>query len=449
MSENRSTLSGKVKRYAKVSSKLTTVSARIAGKKLIGKQDDTKDAELLLNALGGLKGPLMKVAQLLSTVPDLLPKEYADKLQQLQSDAPSMGTFFVKRRMRSELGINWQKRFDYFNNEASKAASLGQVHKAKSGNIDLACKLQYPNMMSTVDADLKQLKLMFSLYGTWDKTIKTDEIYTELSQRLKEELDYKRELKNMLLYGEILKNENFINVPKPIKKLSTDRLLSMTWLEGTPLMAWKESNQEIRNHIAKILFNAWYIPFYKYGIIHGDPHPGNYQICNSSKRKPSLNLLDFGCIRIFPSSFVGGVIDLYKAIRDNNEELAVKAYRAWGFKNLNKEIIDILHIWATYIYGPLIDNKKRFIQDNDTTKNGKEIASGVYKELKKLGGIAPPKEFVMIDRAAVGLGSVFMHLNAKLNWHKILEDMISDFDEKVLSNRQKSILEKVKIKNYN
>ena len=183
MSENRSTLSGKVKRYAKVSSKLTTVSARIAGKKLIGKQDDTKDAELLLNALGGLKGPLMKVAQLLSTVPDLLPKEYADKLQQLQSDAPSMGTFFVKRRMRSELGINWQKKFDYFNNEASKAASLGQVHKAKSGNIDLACKLQYPNMMSTVDADLKQLKLMFSLYGTWDKTIKTNEIYTELSQR--------------------------------------------------------------------------------------------------------------------------------------------------------------------------------------------------------------------------------------------------------------------------
>ena len=214
-------------------------------------------------------------------------------------------------------------------------------------------------------------------------------------------------------------------------------------------MSWKESNQEVRDHIAKILFTAWYIPFYKYGIIHGDPHPGNYQVTNENKNLPSLNLLDFGCIRIFPSSFVGGVIDLYKAIRDNNEELAIKAYKAWGFKNLTKDIINILHIWATYIYGPLIEDKKRFIQDNNAAKNGKEIASSVYKELKKLGGISPPKEFVMIDRAAVGLGSVFMHLNAKLNWHKILEEMISEFDEKTLHKKQKNALEKIGLKNYN
>ncbi len=449
MSENKSTLKGKVKRYAKVSSKLTTVSAKIASKKLVGIEDNNKNAELVLNALGGLKGPLMKVAQLLSTVPDLLPKEYSEKLQQLQADAPSMGSFFVKRRMKSELGLNWQKKFKNFDIKAKKAASLGQVHIAQVNNTNIACKLQYPDMISTVDADLKQLKIIFSLYGTWDKTIRTQDIYTELSQRLKEELDYKRELKNMLLYGNILKNEKFINIPKPIKKLSTNRLLSMTWLEGTPLMSWKESNQEIRNHIAKILFNAWYIPFYKYGIIHGDPHPGNYQVTNENKNLPNLNLLDFGCIRIFPSSFVGGVIDLYKAIRDNNEELAINAYKAWGFKNLTKEIINILHIWATYIYGPLIEDKKRFIQDNSATRNGKEIASSVYKELKKLGGISPPKEFVMIDRAAVGLGSVFMHLNAKLNWHKIIEEMISEFDEKTLHKKQKKALDKVGLKNYN
>ena len=449
MSENKSTLKGKVKRYAKVSSKLTTVSAKIASKKLVGIEDNNKNAELVLNALGGLKGPLMKVAQLLSTVPDLLPKEYSEKLQQLQADAPSMGSFFVKRRMKSELGLNWQKKFKNFDIKAKKAASLGQVHIAQVNNTNIACKLQYPDMISTVDADLKQLKIIFSLYGTWDKTIRTQDIYTELSQRLKEELDYKRELKNMLLYGNILKNEKFINIPKPIKKLSTNRLLSMTWLEGTPLMSWKESNQEIRNHIAKILFNAWYIPFYKYGIIHGDPHPGNYQVTNENKNLPNLNLLDFGCIRIFPSSFVGGVIDLYKAIRDNNEELAINAYKAWGFKNLTKEIINILHIWATYIYGPLIEDKQRFIQDNNATRNGKEIASSVYKELKKLGGISPPKEFVMIDRAAVGLGSVFMHLNAKLNWHKIIEEMISEFDEKTLHKKQKKALDKVGLKNYN
>jgi len=446
---NKATLTGKVKRYAKVSSKLTSVSAKIASRNFMGNKDNDKNADLVLKALGGLKGPLMKVAQLLSTVPDLLPKEYSEKLLQLQADAPSMGWFFVKRRMNNELGNNWQNKFKNFDKKAIKAASLGQVHKANANNKKLACKLQYPDMMSIVDADLKQLKLIFSLYGTWDQTIQTKQIYAELSERLKEELDYKREFKNMLLFKSMLKNEEYINIPEPVKNLSTDKLLTMSWLEGTSLLSWKESNQEIRDHIAKILFNAWYIPFYKYGIIHGDPHPGNYQVNKKTKNLPSLNLLDFGCIRIFSPSFVRGVIDLYKAIRDNNQELAIKAYESWGFINLSKDMINILNIWASYIYGPLIEDKKRFIQDNNATKNGKEIASAVYKELKKLGGISPPKEFVMIDRAAVGLGSVFMHLNAKLNWHQIVEKMISDFDEDIIAKKQNEALKKAMLKKIN
>ena len=442
MKKNKSTLTGKVKRYAKVSSKLTGATARIASNKLIGKNDLNKNADIILNALGGLKGPLMKAAQLLSTIPDALPKEYAEKLQTLQAEAPPMGWFFVKRRMASELGKDWLKKFDSFENNAKNAASLGQVHKASIKGNTIACKLQYPDMSSTVAADLKQLKLIFSLYGTWDKTIKTKDIYDELSDRLKEELDYKRELKNMLLFYEILKNQKYINVPKPIKDLSTDRLLSMTWLSGESFMKWKKSSPKIKNHLALTLFYAWYIPFYKYGIIHGDPHPGNYQVDNANKDKPKINLLDFGCIRIFPAKFVKGVIDLYIAMRDNNTELAINAYKSWGFNDLSKDLIEVLNIWALYIYGPLLENKKRKIQDPKALKNGKEVASNVYKELKKLGGVAPPKEFVLIDRAAVGLGSVFMHLNAELNWHEIIEELIENFDEEELDIRQKSILKK-------
>ena len=352
--------------------------------------DINKNADIILNALGGLKGPLMKVAQLLSTIPDAMPKEYAEKLQTLQSEAPSMGWFFVKRRMAGELGHEWLKKFEIFEKTAVKAASLGQVHKAKANNLDLACKLQYPDMISTVDADLKQLKLIFSLYGTWDKTIKTQDIYTEISDRLKEELDYKREKKNMLLFSKMLEKEKYIHIPKPIDNLSTDKLLTMTWLEGNSLMKWKNSKPEIKNHIALTLFHAWYIPFYKYGIIHGDPHPGNYQVNSNNNKMPDINLLDFGCIRVFPPKFVKGVIDLYKAMRDNNQNLAIKAYKSWGFNNLTKELISVLNIWATYIYGPLLENKKRHIQDPKANKNGKEIASNVYKELKKLGGITPP-----------------------------------------------------------
>ena len=442
MNDNKATLTGKVKRYANVSSKITSIAARMAGNKIIGNNDINKNADNILNALGGLKGPLMKVAQLLSTIPDAIPKEYAEKLQTLQSEAPSMGWFFVKRRMTGELGVEWLKKFDLFDKQAIKAASLGQVHKAKANGIDVACKLQYPDMASIVEADLKQLKVIFSLYGTWDKTIKTKDIYEELTNRLKEELDYKREQKNMILFYEMLKNEKYIKVPKPVKKLSTDKLLTMTWLKGDSLMNWKKSKPEIKNHIALTLFNAWYIPFYKYGIIHGDPHPGNYQINNNNSNKPSINLLDFGCIRVFPPKFVKAVIDLYIAMRDDNKKLAIKAYEAWGFNNLNKELINVLNIWAAYIYGPLLENKKRYIQDPKSLKNGKEIAANVYKELKKLGGVSPPKEFVLIDRAAVGLGSVFMHLNAQLNWHKIIENLIEGFDVKELELKQKDILKK-------
>ena len=446
MDKNKSTLTGKVKRYANVSRKITGATARIAGNKIIGSNNLDKNADIILNALGGLKGPLMKVAQLLSTIPDALPKEYAEKLQSLQAEAPSMGWFFVKRRMSSELGPDWLTKFDNFERVAKNAASLGQVHKAIIKGNDIACKLQYPDMISTVDADLKQLKLIFSLYGTWDKTIKTKDIYNELSERLKEELNYKRELKNMLLFNEMLKDEKYINIPKPIEKLSTNRLLTMSWLKGESFMKWKNSSPKTKNHLALTLFYAWYIPFYKFGIIHGDPHPGNYQVDNSNENKPNINLLDFGCIRVFPAKFVKGVIDLYIAMRDDNQKLAINAYKSWGFNNLSKDLIKVLNIWALYIYGPLLENKKRQIQDPNAEKNGKEVASNVYKELKKLGGVSPPKEFVLIDRAAVGLGSVFMHLNAELNWHKIIEELISNFDEKELHKRQKDIIKKFKIK---
>ena len=445
MKKESSSVSSTLKRYAQVSSKMGSVTTQIAGRKIIGKTNKVKNAELIFEALGGLKGPFMKVAQLLSSIPDAMPKEYSDKLQQLQADAPSMGWLFVRRRMINELGNNWQNKFTKFEKNAVKAASLGQVHKAWVENEKFACKLQYPDMISTVKADLKQIKLIFSIYKSWDKTINTSEIFDELSTRLMEELDYIREQKNMLIYSKMLSKQKSINVPIPLKTHSTERLITMTWLDGRPLMSYKKSKSEIRNKIALELFKAWYIPFYHYGIIHGDPHPGNYQIFENDK-SIKINLLDFGCIRVFSPKFVGGVIDLYKAIRDQDRELAINAYKAWGFKKLSKEVIEVLNVWAQYIYGPLLEDKIRPIQEKNRNKNGKEIAKKVYKNLKKVGGVKPPREFVLIDRAAVGLGSVFMHLNAQLNWHQLIEEMIENFDQEKLKTRQNKLLKEVGLK---
>ena len=121
------------------------------------------NAAALAQALGGLKGPIMKVAQLLATIPDVLPPEYAAELQKLQSEAPPMGAAFVKRRMQAELGPDWQKRFGSFDLKPAAAASLGQVHRAATKDgAPLACKLQYPDMQSAVEADLQQLEFVFA-----------------------------------------------------------------------------------------------------------------------------------------------------------------------------------------------------------------------------------------------------------------------------------------------
>jgi predicted unusual protein kinase regulating ubiquinone biosynthesis (AarF/ABC1/UbiB family) len=179
------------------------------------------------------------------------------------------------------------------------------------------------------------------------------------------------------------------------------------------------------------MFRAWYVPLYYYGVIHGDPHLGNYTVRDDG----SINLLDFGCIRAFRPSFVRGVIDLYKALRDGDQALAVHAYETWGFSNLSQELIDILNLWAAYVYAPLLEDRVRLIQEHEGNY-GAEVAMKVRRELDALGGVTPPPEFVLMDRAAIGLGSVFTHLKAEINWHRLFHDLIDDFDENMLATRQ-------------
>ena len=178
------------------------------------------------------------------------------------------------------------------------------------------------------------------------------------------------------------------------------------------------------------------MPFYKFCVIHGDPHFGNYTF----KKNGDINLFDFGCVRFFPINFVKAVLNLYYALEKKDEDLTVEAYKTWGFKKINKKLIKILNLWASYIYGPLLEDKKRLIQGEKNRGYGLDVANNVYKELKKIGGVEPPKEFVFMDRAAIGMGSLFMKLDVKLNWHKLFKDLIKDFDEKrILKERNKII----------
>ncbi|MDB5410534.1 MAG: hypothetical protein JWL84_5446 [Rhodospirillales bacterium] len=441
MADEDNSLGRRVRRYAQVGTAVGGIAARLAGQRYLGLPlDRARHAADLSAALGGIKGPLMKVAQLLATIPNGLPEEYVNELVQLQADAPPMGWPFVKRRMAGELGPEWQKRFKSFEREAARAASLGQVHRAVAlDGRALACKLQYPDMQSAVEADLSQLKLVLSLYERYDKAVATAEIHAEIADRLREELDYEREARHMLLYGRILAQEPGVSVPEPVAALSTRRLLSMTWLDGDKLLDVVKRPLEERNEIAYNMFRAWYVPFYFFGVIHGDPHLGNYTV----RPDHGVNLMDFGCVRIFRPSFVKAVIDLYFALQRDDEALAVHAYQSWGFKNLSKELIAALNRWARFVYAPLLDDRTRKIQERDTTGNSRNLLETVHSDVRRLGGVSPPREFVFMDRAAVGLGSVFFHLNAEVNWYRLFHELIADFDVATLARRQGDALQAV------
>ncbi|MBM3559677.1 MAG: AarF/ABC1/UbiB kinase family protein, partial [Alphaproteobacteria bacterium] len=361
----------------------------------------------------------------------------------LQANAPPMGWPFVRRRMAAELGAEWEKHFERFEREAARAASLGQVHRAIA-RVDgketlLACKLQYPDMASAVAADLKQLRLIFAVWDRWQRAVETAEIQAEIGARLTEELDYELEARHTALWADVLKGEKDVAVPTVVPSLSTRRLLTTTWLEGEPIVDFVARDQADRDRIAHSMFRAWYMPFYGYGVIHGDPHLGNYSVGDDGRR---LNLYDFGCVRIFPPSFVGGVIDLYNALRNDDRALAVHAYETWGFENLSKELVDVLNVWARFLYSPLMEDKVQRIQESDSGLYGAQVARQVHVALRGQGGVRPPREFVLMDRAAVGLGSVFLRLRAEVNWHKLFHELIADFDVKVLARRQKTALDR-------
>ncbi len=343
--------SARAARYARVGANVGGVAARMAGARLLGREDVTS-AAALAQALGGLKGPIMKVAQLLATVPDLLPPEYAAELQKLQSEAPPMGAAFVKRRMAAELGPQWKDRFGTFDLRPAAAASLGQVHRAETlDGVPLACKLQYPDMQSAVEADLKQLELAFALHRRISSVIDTREIAKEIGDRVREELDYTREARNAALYADVLKGVETVRVPVVFPDLSTRRLLTQGWLQGEKILTFTGGPLEQRNRLAHAMFQAWWHPFSRAAVIHGDPHLGNYTVFSDGDEPAGINLLDYGCIRIFHPRFVGGVVDLYKGLLHDDEARIVHAYETWGFRNLTRDLVETLNIWARFIYG--------------------------------------------------------------------------------------------------
>ena len=179
------------------------------------------------------------------------------------------------------------------------------------------------------------------------------------------------------------------------------------------------------------------------GVIHGDPHLGNYAL---TPEAAELNLLDFGCVRIFPPRFVAGVVRLYRALFEDDREGQRAAYAAWGFESLTDGLMDALNMWARFIYGPILDDSVRTVANGVAPGDyGRKEAFRVRNALKEQAALTGkpvtiPREFVFMDRAAIGLGAAFLHLGAELNWHQLFEASIAGFTEQGVAERQAAAL---------
>ena len=240
----------------------------------------------------------------------------------------------------------------------------------------------------------------------------------------------------MALYREMLAGEARICVPEPVPELSTRRLLTMTWLEGEPILRCLEWPEARRTELAITMFRAWYVPFFDYGVLHGDPHLGNYTV----QPDGALNLLDFGCLRAFPPALVQGVIDLYHAVQSRDRALATHAYRTWRFEQLSPEVPAALNVWARFLFEPLLEDRRQTLGALSGEMHGRATAERVIAELHQAGGVDVPREFVIMDRAAIGLSAVFLRLQAKVNWHRLFEELIANFDMAALERRQTEAL---------
>lgn len=217
----------------------------------------------------------------------------------------------------------------------------------------------------------------------------------------------------------------------------------MDWVGGRSMKSVLEEQlpQEERNAIAVALFKAWYRPVYHYGVVHGDPHMGNFTV----RQDGGLNLLDFGSVRIFSPRFVGGVLSLFDALRDGDEERAYEAYHDWGFRDISRERAAVLNEWARFFYRPLMTDEICNVEESNNPQEARRVLEHVYDGLKRTGGITLPREFVMLDRSAIGLGSAFLRLGARVNWHRLFMELTQDFNVDVLAARQKEALRKAQV----
>jgi len=260
-------------------------------------EDNAKD---IYNALSNLKGSALKVAQMLSMDRGMLPTAYVDRFSLSQYSAPPLSGPLVVNTFNKTLGKSPQQLYDHFDMHACNAASIGQVHKAVKDGKNLAVKIQYPGVAGSVSSDLKIVK-PFAIRLVGMKEVEMDKYFEEIESKLLEETDYKLEVSRSIELSESCSHIENLVFPKYYPELSSERIITMDWLEGKHLKEFIDANpsQEIRNKIGQALWDFYHYQVHHLKKVHADPHPGNFLMRDDG----TVGIFDFGCVKEIPEFF--------------------------------------------------------------------------------------------------------------------------------------------------
>ena len=382
-----------------------------------------KNARRMVEGSKQLRGAFMKLVQMLSMREDLLPGEAIDILRTTQASVPPMDYRLISQQIRRELSKSPEQLFASFDTEAFAAASLGQVHRARLKNgEEVAVKIQYPGVDATVEQDLGNLKLLLrtlqAIAGDlMRQRIDTRSIYTELQERLREELDYVNEARNIDKFRSLLGSDETILIPRVIKALSTRRILTMTYIEGYRLadIFGEAADPELRTWVARKYYELVWRQILEFGVLHTDPQPGNYLVT----WHPKLGVLDFGSVRHFSETVRRASLQLAEAIVEHDDRSLAAALLKLGYIDREQDPAPMARI-IYILFEPVISDRMYHPDEFDAVAKAATVGELAFEH--KL--YKSPRHSIFLLRALIGLDGIMKGLGVEMNYCALFRECV-------------------------
>ena len=387
-----------------------------------------KNALRIVESSRELRGAFMKLVQMLSMRSDILPSEVVNILSVVQSSVPPMDYDVIRTQVKAELGKYPEQLFTRFDRAAFAAASLGQVHRArlKSGE-DVVVKIQYPGVDETVVQDLKNMKALLQVFTLITRDVlrqkfDASEIYQEMEERLREELDYVHEANNIALFQRLFADDADMIIPRVYADLSSRRVLTMEFVDGYKFqdILAPGVDKELKDWVAIKYFRITWRQIFQFGVLHTDPHPGNYLVTYH----PKLAMLDFGSVRVFPEEIRKGYLTLAKAILERDEETMAHCFVLLGYLDPGDDPVPLVRIMYI-IFEPVLEDRVFDPRDFDSVGKTVEItAIGLENRI-----FHAPGHRLFLVRALLGLDSYVHQFGTVTNWHRLFRQCIEKTEQ--------------------